>query len=83
MVAVGLYGGRVPFGVGAVPHETQFVVSIWGSIAEMGELIGFAHRNPLQYTVEAMPLEQAEQAHQRLRAGQVAGRLVLVPPSTS
>jgi len=79
VIAVGLYGGRVPFGVGAVPHEAQFMSSIWGTVAELGELIAFAHQHPVQYTVEPVPLDQAEQAHQRLRAGEVAGRLVLVP----
>lgn len=79
VIAVGLYGGRVPFGVGAVPHEAQFMSSIWGTVAELGELVAFAHHHPIQYTVESMPLEHAELAHQRLRAGDVAGRLVLVP----
>jgi propanol-preferring alcohol dehydrogenase len=79
VIAVGLYGGRVPFGVGAVPHEAQFMSSIWGTVAELGELIAFAQQHPLQYTVETMPLDQAEQAHQRLRAGEAAGRIVLVP----
>ncbi len=79
VIAVGLYGGRVPFGVGAVPHEAQFMSSIWGTVAELGELIAFAHRHPIQYTVESVALQHAELAHQRLRAGDVAGRLVLVP----
>jgi propanol-preferring alcohol dehydrogenase len=79
VIAVGLYGGRVPFGVGAVPHEAQFMSSIWGTVSELGELIAFAHQHPVQYTVETMPLDQAEQAHQRLRAGEAAGRIVLVP----
>jgi propanol-preferring alcohol dehydrogenase len=79
MIAVGLYGGRVPFGIGAVPHEAQFMSSVWGTIAELGELIEFAHRHQLHYTVETMPLDQAQEAHRRLRAGEVAGRVVLVP----
>jgi alcohol dehydrogenase, propanol-preferring len=79
VVVCGLYGGRVPFGIGAVPHEAQFMSSIWGTIPEMGELIAFARQHPLQYTVEAMALEDAEIAHQRLRAGDVAGRIALVP----
>jgi alcohol dehydrogenase, propanol-preferring len=78
-VVCGLYGGRIPFGIGAVPHEARFMSSIWGTIAEMGELIQFAHRHPLHYTVEPMALDDAEHAHRRLRAGDVAGRLVLVP----
>lgn len=79
MIAVGLYGGRVPFGIGAVPHEAQFMSSVWGTVAELGELIAFAHQHRLQYTVEVLPLDQAEAAHRRLRAGDVAGRIVLVP----
>jgi propanol-preferring alcohol dehydrogenase len=79
MVACGLYGGRVPFGVGAVPHEAQFMSSIWGTVGELGELLAFAQQHQLQYTVEPMALEDAELAHQRLRAGDVAGRIALVP----
>ena len=79
VIAVGLYGGRVPFGVGAVPHEARLMSSIWGTVPELGELLAFAQRHPLQYTVEALPLDRAEEAHQRLRTGDVAGRLVLVP----
>jgi alcohol dehydrogenase, propanol-preferring len=79
VVVCGLYGGRVPFGIGAVPHEAQFMSSVWGSVSELGELIAFAHQHELQYTVETMPLHQAELAHQRLRSGDVAGRVVLVP----
>jgi alcohol dehydrogenase, propanol-preferring len=78
VVAVGLYGGRVPFGVGAVPHETQFMSSIWGTVAELHELVAFAQRNPVEYTVEPLPMTEANQAHQRLRTGDVAGRFVLV-----
>jgi propanol-preferring alcohol dehydrogenase len=79
VIAVGLYGGRVPFGIGAVAHEARLMSSIWGTLDELGELIDFARRHPLQYTVETMALDQAEAAHRRLRAGDVAGRIVLVP----
>ncbi|NOX29356.1 MAG: alcohol dehydrogenase catalytic domain-containing protein [Actinobacteria bacterium] len=79
VVAIGLYGGRIPFGVGAVPHEAQFMSSIWGTVPELGQLVDFAQNNEIQYTVEALRLEDAEIAHQRLRSGQVDGRLVLVP----
>ena len=78
VVVVGLYGGQVPFGVGAVPPEAQFMSSFWGTVAELGELIEFAHSHRLEYTVETMPLVEAEQAHQKLRSGLVTGRIVLV-----
>ena len=79
VVVVGLAGGRVPFGLGAVPHEAQLMSSIWGTVAELHELLAFAARNPIESTVEVLPLDHAQTAHERLRAGAAAGRLVLVP----
>jgi alcohol dehydrogenase, propanol-preferring len=79
VVVVGLFGGRIPFGIGAVPHEARFMSSIWGTNAELGELLQLAQRESIAGTVEVLPLEQAQLAHDRLRAGDVAGRFVLVP----
>ncbi len=75
---VGLAGGTIPFGFGAVPLEASFVASVWGSRSQLDELLDLARREPsIVSTVEVMPLEQAEEAHQRLRAGDVRSRLVL------
>ncbi len=80
VVVVGLGGGRVPFGFGAVPHEARLMSSVWGSRDELDELLEFAHREPsIVQPVEALPLESAQTAHDRLRAGDVRGRLVLMP----
>jgi alcohol dehydrogenase, propanol-preferring len=79
VVVVGLYGGRVPFGLGAVPHEAHLTTSIWGTNDELGELIALAGREHIRHTVETLPLSAANEAHDRLRRGDVAGRLVLVP----
>ena len=76
---VGLFGGRIPFGLGAVPHEARFMSSIWGSLSDLGELIELAQREPLSYTTETMPLAQAQAAHDRVRSGEARGRFVLVP----
>jgi D-arabinose 1-dehydrogenase-like Zn-dependent alcohol dehydrogenase len=62
-----------------VPHEARLMSSIWGSLAELGELIALAQREPLSYTIETLPLEEAQAAHDRLRSGKAKGRLVLVP----
>jgi propanol-preferring alcohol dehydrogenase len=79
VAAVGLFEGRIPFGLGAVPHEAHFMSSIWGSLDDLRELIELAQREPLEYTIETLSLEQAQEAHDRLRRGEAAGRLVLVP----
>jgi propanol-preferring alcohol dehydrogenase len=77
-VVVGLYGGRVPFGLGAVPHEARLMSSIWGTREQLGELVAHAASHPLANPVETMPLADAQTAHARLAAGDVAGRIVLV-----
>lgn len=77
VIVIGLFGGRIPFGLGAVPHEAHFLSSIWGSRDELAELIALAQRESLEYTIETMPLEQAQAAHDRVRGGEARGRIVL------
>lgn len=80
VVVVGLGGGRLPFGFGIVPHEARFMSSVWGSRDELDELLAFAAREPsIVQPVETLPLADAQTAHDRLRAGDVRGRLVLTP----
>lgn len=78
-VVVGLFGGRIPFGFGAVPHEARFMTSIWGTQTQLGELLALANKHELKHSVEEIPLADAQQAHDRLIAGTVAGRIALVP----
>jgi propanol-preferring alcohol dehydrogenase len=78
-IVIGLFGGTVPFGLGAVPHEAHFLSSIWGSRDELAELIELAQRERLEYTIDAMPLEDAQRAHDLIRSGQARGRIVLTP----
>ncbi|MGI8607586.1 MAG: alcohol dehydrogenase catalytic domain-containing protein [Gaiellaceae bacterium] len=78
-IVIGLFGGRVPFGLGVVPHEAHFLTSIWGSRNELAELIELAHRERFEYTIDTMPLERAQEAHDLVRGGQARGRIVLTP----
>jgi len=78
-IAIGLHGGRIPFGFGAVPMEARFMTSVWGSLDDFGDLIALAGKEEIRNVVEVLPLEQAQVAHDRLRAGDVTGRFVLVP----
>ena len=75
---VGLAGGSVPFGFGAVPLEARFVASVWGSRSQMNELLDLARKEPtIVQPVEVMALADAQAAHDRLRSGDVRGRIVL------
>jgi alcohol dehydrogenase, propanol-preferring len=79
VVVVGLFGGRIPFGLGTVPHEARFMSSIWGTNDELGQLLALAQRETIHHSVETMPLSAANAAHERLRSGDALGRIVLVP----
>ncbi len=76
---VGLAGGTIPFGFGAgVPLEAKLVASAWGSRSQLDELLDLARREPsIVHPVQVLPLAEAETAHQRLRAGDLRGRIVL------
>lgn len=83
VIVVGLGLGRVPFGFGAVPHEARFMSSVWGSRAELDDVLDCARREPsLVRDVDVLPLEAAQDAHDRLRAGQTRGRIVLTTATT-
>ncbi len=79
LIAIGLHGGRVPFGFGAVPMEAQLMTSVWGSLGDFKDLVALAQKGQIRHVVERLPLEQAQTAHDRLRKGDVQGRFVLVP----
>ena len=79
VVVVGLYGGTIPFGFGAVPHEARFMTSVWGTLAQMHEMVALAQQHPLHSPIEVIGLDDVATAHQRLHAGDVSGRFVIVP----
>ncbi len=79
LVQVGAAGGRVPFGFDGIPAEAHLTNSVWGTLAELHEVVQLARAGRLRWHVEALPLERANEALDRLRRGRVLGRLVLVP----
>ncbi len=78
-VVVGLYGGTIPFGFGAVPHEARFMTSVWGTLDQMHDMVELAQRSPLESPIEAIGLDQVSSAHERLDRGDVSGRFVITP----
>ncbi len=79
VVLIGEAGGSHPFGFDAVPVESWLTTVAWGSRDDLSEVVRLAQRGRLHWDVETLPLEDAAAAHDRLRAGDVEGRLVLVP----
>ena len=77
LVVVGLAGGRLEFGVGVIPSEAVLTTSIWGSLEELKELLEFVRTQGVEHLVETMPLDDAQEALDRLRRGEIRGRVVL------
>lgn len=79
IVLVGEAGGSLSFGFDRPPVESWLTTVAWGSHDDLREVVRLAERQRIQWQVEPAPLEEAVTAHNRLRVGDVAGRLVLVP----
>jgi propanol-preferring alcohol dehydrogenase len=80
VIVVGLAGGTTPFGLTVVAPEARFMSSFWGTRTEMDDLLALVRREPsIIRPVEALPLADAQAAHDRLRRGQFTSRLVLLP----
>ena len=79
LMLVGEAGGSVPFGFDHVPVESWLTSVAWGSHDDLRRVVALAEDGQLRWDVETMPLAEAGAAHARLRAGDVRGRLVLVP----
>jgi alcohol dehydrogenase, propanol-preferring len=76
---VGEAGGHVEFSFDQPPAEAYMTTTAWGSLGDLREVVRLARRRRLRWSVERVPLRQAQAAHDRLAAGDVMGRLVLVP----
>jgi alcohol dehydrogenase, propanol-preferring len=80
---VGLAGGRlrVAPGVGdtGIPFETRVVIPFWGTRAELAEVIALARSGRISAHVEQFPLTRAQAAYDKMRAGQLTGRAVVLP----
>ena len=76
---VGEAGGHLSFGFDQPPVETYVTTTAWGSLDDLREVVRLAARGRLRWKVERMPLRKARSAHDRLLAGRVKGRIVLVP----
>jgi len=77
--AIGLAGGRLTVGYGALPFDVSVTVPYWGSAGELVEVVELARAGKIQAHTESFPLERAHEAYDRLRAGAVLGRAVITP----
>lgn len=79
IVIVGGGGGSIAVGMETIPYQTWVTTSIMGSRSDVTTVLEHAQRGSVDCHVEELPLDDADTALGRLRAGGVTGRLVLKP----
>ena len=79
ILLVGAARGQLRFGFTDVAFEVELGTSIWGSRSELESVLELARGGELVWHVEPLPLERANEALDRLRRGDAAGRFVLTP----
>ncbi len=76
---VGIGGGTLPVGFGAIAYDAAVRAPYWGSRAELIEVLELAKRGQISVETETYSLDEAPKAYERLHEGQVRGRAVIVP----
>jgi len=76
---VGLGGGHHDFRHGSTPYGTAVSIPYWGSRVELMEVIAMAREGRIHVETTAFPLSEAVAVYDKLKAGQIKGRAVLVP----
>lgn len=76
---VGLGGGHHDFHHGSTPYGTSMSIPYWGSRVELMEVIEMARYGRIHVETAEFPLGQAAEVYDRLEAGQIVGRAVLIP----
>lgn len=76
---VGIGGGAAAVGFGVTPYDATFRAPYWGTRSELIEVFEMAHRDQLHVEIETYSLDEGPQAYERLHAGKVRGRAVIVP----
>ncbi|MFD6751184.1 NAD(P)-dependent alcohol dehydrogenase, partial [Streptomyces anthocyanicus] len=76
---VGIGGGALPVGFGSLPFEVSVTAPYWGSRGELIEVIDLARAGAVSVHTETYALDEAPLAYERLHAGKINGRAVILP----
>ncbi|PRY56173.1 NAD(P)-dependent alcohol dehydrogenase [Glycomyces artemisiae] len=76
---VGIGGGTLPVGFGALPFEVSAKAPYWGTRDELIEVLDLARGGHVDVHVETFSLDEAPEAYERLHAGRINGRAVILP----
>ena len=78
IVGLGMGGATISVGFFATPYEASIATTYWGYRQELMEVIEMAQAGRLTVHVERFAIDQAPAAYERLHAGTLNGRAVIV-----
>ncbi|MDE3206954.1 MAG: NAD(P)-dependent alcohol dehydrogenase [Acidobacteriota bacterium] len=81
LTLVGIAGGSLPFSFFSQPYEVSLQTTYWGTRPELVEVLDLGARRLLQPRITTVGLDDALDAYRRMAAGQLEGRVVVVPTS--
>lgn len=76
---VGIGGAALPVGFGQLPFEVSVSAPYWGSRGELLEVLALARSGAVSVHTETFSLDDAPLAYERLHAGLIDGRAVILP----
>jgi propanol-preferring alcohol dehydrogenase len=79
VTVVGIGGGTFGFSFFSLPYEASLATTYWGTLPELDELLDLARRGRVKAHVQRFGLDEAAAAYDRLAAGELEGRAVVVP----
>lgn len=79
LTIVGVGGGSVDVGFFRLATEVSVQTMNWGSLPELRDVVALAATGRLTPHIETYPLDDAIEVYERLRAGDIDGRAVIVP----
>ncbi|MEU6854498.1 NAD(P)-dependent alcohol dehydrogenase [Actinacidiphila alni] len=76
---VGIGGGSAAVGFGTIAFDAAVRAPYWGTRAELIEVLDLARAGAVDVHVETYSLDDAPLAYERLHAGRITGRAVILP----
>jgi propanol-preferring alcohol dehydrogenase len=76
---VGIGGGSTEWDFFSTPYESTITNTYWGTIADLHEVVAMYRAGQIVPEIERFSLDNALEAYEKLEAGQLSGRAVIIP----
>ena len=79
LTLLGLAGGTLEYSAMSLPWGARIATTYWGTAVELMEVLDLARSGSIEVRTERVGLDGVADAYERLRNGQVEGRVVACP----